>query len=258
MVVINKIKKGCKELKRIKLEIAYDGTNYHGWQIQPNAVTIEGVVNEKLSQLLKEEIKVIGASRTDAGVHAYGNVAVFDTDTQIPSEKICYALNQRLPDDIRVQTSCQVADDFHPRHCDSRKIYEYHISNRAIELPIERRYVYHYYRTLSMQEMKEAAKYIIGTHDFKSFCSAKTEVEDTTRTIYNLEILQQNQRIIFKIEGNGFLYNMVRIIAGTLLQVGVGTFQAEEIENILQAKDRTKAGPSAPAHGLRLIGIKYL
>ena len=245
-------------MKRVKLEIAYDGTNYHGWQIQPNAVTIEGVINEKLSQLLKEEIKVIGASRTDAGVHAYGNVAVFDTDTRIPSEKLCYALNQRLPDDIRVQTSCQVADDFHPRHCDSRKTYEYHISNRAIELPIDRKYVYHYYKTLAIEEMKEAAKYIIGTHDFKSFCSAKTEVEDTTRTIYNLEILQQDQRIIFKIEGNGFLYNMVRIITGTLLQVGVGAFQPKEIENILQAKDRTKAGPSAPAHGLRLIGIKYL
>lgn len=244
-------------MKRIKIEVAYDGTNYHGWQVQPNAITVEEVINRELSELLKEEIKVIGASRTDAGVHALGNVAVFDTNTIIPPEKICYALNQKLPEDIRVQNSCQVADRFHPRHCDSRKIYEYYVSNREIELPTDKRYVYHYRRKLSLKKMREAAEYIIGTHNFKSFCSAKTQVEDTTRTIYNLEVEPKDYMVVFRVEGNGFLYNMVRIIVGTLLQVGVGALPVEQMESILEGQDRTKAGPSAPAHGLRLVKIKY-
>lgn len=245
------------ELKRIKLEIAYEGTNYHGWQIQPNVLTIEGILNETLSTLLKEEIKVIGASRTDAGVHALGNVAVFDTFTRIPPEKICYALNQQLPDDIRVQKSSQVDKAFHPRHCDSKKTYEYYISNRPIELPIERRYMYHYHRELCIDKMREAAKWIEGTHHFKSFCSAKSEVEDTIRTVYTLEILKENQVVTIRVQGSGFLYNMVRIIAGTLIQVGNGTYAPQSIPSMIEAKDRTKAGPSAPAHGLRLIGIQY-
>lgn len=244
-------------MKRVKLEIAYDGTGYHGWQIQPNAMTVEGIVNQCLSELLKEEVKVIGASRTDAGVHAYGNVAVFDTDTRIPSEKIAIALNQRLPEDIRVQRSFEVAKDFHPRYCNSRKTYEYRVLNCSIEMPTERLYSYFFYRQLDLDKMREAARYMVGEHDFKSFCTSGAQVLSTVRTVYSLDIQKENGMLTFRITGNGFLYNMVRIIVGTLLQVGVGYYEPKEIQTILEAKDRTKAGPSVPARGLRLVQIVY-
>lgn len=245
------------EKKRIKLEVAYDGTNYHGWQVQPEAITIEGVLNKHLSELLKEDIKVIGASRTDAGVHAYGNVAVFDTVNRIPSEKIGLALNTRLPEDIRVQSSREVSADFHPRHCDSVKTYEYHILNTNISIPTERLYSYFFYRKLDIEKMQNAANYLIGEHDFKSFCSAKTQVTETVRTIYQLKVFREGNLVKIQISGSGFLYNMVRIITGTLLQVGIGYFQPEEVKVILDKKDRTVAGPCAPARGLRLVNIYY-
>lgn len=244
-------------MKRIKLVISYDGTNYHGWQIQPNAVTVEGVINEALSRLLKEEITVIGASRTDAGVHAYGNVAVFDTESRIPAEKIALALNTYLPADIRIQSSCQVPDDFHPRHCDSTKTYEYHILNRKISIPTERLYSYHFHWKLDLETMQKAAQFFIGEHDFKSFCSAKTQVQDTVRTIYSLDVWQEQEMVKLRISGNGFLYNMVRIITGTLLQVGTGYYKPEDIKEMIAKKDRTVAGACAPASGLRLVGIEY-
>lgn len=245
------------EKKRIKLEVAYDGTNYHGWQVQPEAITIEGVLNKHLSELLKEDIKVIGASRTDAGVHAYGNVAVFDTVNRIPSEKIGLALNTHLPEDIRVQSSREVSADFHPRHCDSVKTYEYHILNTNISIPTERLYSYFFYRKLDIEKMQNAANYLIGEHDFKSFCSAKTQVTETVRTIYQLKVFREGNLVKIQISGSGFLYNMVRIITGTLLQVGIGYFQPEEVKVILDKKDRTVAGPCAPARGLRLVNIYY-
>lgn len=244
-------------MKRIKLVVSYDGTNYHGWQIQPNVVTVEGVVNEALSRLLKEDIAVIGASRTDAGVHAYGNVAVFDTERRIPAEKIALALNTYLPPDIRIQSSCQVPDDFHPRHCDSIKTYEYHILNSKIPIPTERLYSYHYYWKLDLENMQKAAQYFVGEHDFKSFCSAKTQVLETVRTIYGLDIWREQDMIKLRISGNGFLYNMVRIITGTLLQVGTGYYKPEDIKEMIAKKDRTVAGACAPANGLRLVGIEY-
>lgn len=245
-------------MKRIKLVVAYEGTNYCGWQIQPSGITIEEVLNKTLSELLGESIKVTGASRTDSGVHSLGNVAVFDTDTRIPPEKICYALNQRLPEDIVVQSSCEVAPDFHPRHCYSEKTYEYRILNRKIPIPTLRRDTYFYYRNLDVEKMKRAAAYLVGTHDFKSFCSIHTAVEDTVRTILSCEVEKSFEDIIIiRVTGTGFLYNMVRIIAGTLISVGIGEREPEEIEKILEAKDRSAAGPTAPAHGLTMIGIAY-
>lgn len=245
-------------MRRIKLVVAYEGTNYCGWQIQPTGITIEEVLNKTLSELLGENIKVTGASRTDSGVHSLGNVAVFDTDTRIPPEKICYALNQRLPEDIVVQNSCEVAPDFHPRHCYSEKTYEYRILNRKIPIPTLRKDTYFYYRNLDVEKMKRAAAYLVGTHDFKSFCSIHTAVEDTVRTILSCEVEKSPQDIItIRVTGTGFLYNMVRIIAGTLISVGVGEREPEEIEKILEAKDRSTAGPTAPAHGLTMIGIAY-
>lgn len=244
-------------VKRVKLVVAYDGTNYCGWQVQPNGITIEGVLNRELSRLLKEEIVVIGASRTDSGVHSYGNVAVFDTNARMPAEKISYALNQRLPEDIVVQNSCEVPSDWHPRHCNSRKTYEYRILNREFPMPQRRLDTWFVYRELNIPAMREAAKQLEGTHDFKSFCSVNTAVEDTTRRIYSCELEQQGELLTIRVIGSGFLYNMVRIIAGTLFDVGIGKITPKDIPVILEAKDRRAAGPTAPAHGLTMIGLEY-
>lgn len=244
-------------MKRIKLEIAYDGTNYCGWQLQPGLPTIEFMINKALSDLLREEITVIGASRTDSGVHARGNVAVFDTNSRIPAEKICFALNQRLPEDIKVQSSMEVASDFHPRKVNCRKTYEYRILNRKIALPMERLYSYFVYYPLDISAMQKAAEFLVGTHDFKSFCSVKTQVKDTIRTIYDLKVDKENEIVRISVTGNGFLYNMVRIIAGTLIEVGRGGLAPERIPEILQGCDRSLAGPTAPPEGLTLINIDY-
>ena len=239
------------------LTVAYEGTKYCGWQLQPNGITIEEVLNAKLTELLGEPITVIGASRTDSGVHSYGNVAVFDTDTRIPSEKISYALNQRLPDDIVVQQSKEVRSDFHPRYCNSRKTYEYRILNRRFQLPMLRRDTYFYHYPLDVKKMQEAADYLLGEHDFQSFCSPATSAKTTVRTIYHLDVTLQGEMIAIRVTGNGFLYNMVRIIAGTLIEVGSGAKEPEQIKEILAVCDRSAAGPTAPAHGLTMIGIEY-
>jgi len=244
-------------MKRIKLVISYDGTNYHGWQVQPDKITIEGVINKALSELLQEDITVIGASRTDAGVHAKGNVAVFDTNTMIPAEKICFAVNRYLPWDIRVLSSTEVPADFHPRKVSCRKTYEYKIMNRDIAIPTERLYSYFVYYDMDIKAMQEAAQYLIGEHDFKSFCSANTKVLDTVRTIYSLNVEKEGYMIKISITGNGFLYNMVRIIAGTLIEVGRGVKNPKDMETILKGRNRRLAGPTAPAHGLTLVGIEY-
>lgn len=245
-------------MKRIKLTVAYDGTRYCGWQIQPKDITVEGILNQTLSKLLQEDITVIGASRTDAGVHAMGNVAVFDTDSTIPANKIAYAVNQWLPEDIKIQHSEEVAADFHPRKTMCIKTYQYRISNCDFLNPLTRNYAYFVYKPLNMEKMKVAAEKLIGTHDFKSFCSTNTTVEDTVRTIYQISLSKSEDEIQITIQGNGFLYNMVRIIAGTLVQIGLGQSKYEDIETILLAKDRTLAGPTAPAHGLMLKSIEYL
>ncbi len=244
-------------MKRIKLVIAYDGTNYCGWQLQPGQPTVEAQLNRALSELLGEEIIVIGASRTDSGVHAEGNVAVFDTESRIPAEKIAQAVNQHLPEDIRVQSSKEVAADFHPRRCVSRKTYEYRILNRRIALPTERFYNSFIYYQLDMELMQKAASYLVGEHDFKSFCSVKTQVTDTVRTIYQLDLSKSGDIITITVIGSGFLYNMIRIIAGTLIEVGRGAYPPEKVKEMLYGCDRSLAGPTAPAQGLTLKKIDY-
>lgn len=243
---------------RVQLMVAYDGTNYHGWQLQPNGITIESVLNQALSDLLGETIAVVGASRTDAGVHSLGNAAVFDTNTRIPAEKISYALNQRLPEDIVIQESKEVAADFHPRHCNSRKTYQYKILNRQFPDPTRRRDTYFYHYPLDVEKMREAAGCLVGEHDFKSFCSIHTSVETTVRTIYAIDVKKEEDVIAIRIEGSGFLYNMVRIIAGTLVEVGNGRLEPGALQQILDKKDRSAAGPTAPACGLTMIGIEFL
>ena len=214
---------------RVKMIVAYDGTNYCGWQIQPNGITIEQVLNEHLSRLLKENIKVTGASRTDAGVHS----------------------------DIVVVDSCEVSDDFHPRFSKSRKTYEYRILNARFRNPTRRLDTYFYHYPLDTEKMSEAAKYLIGEHDFASFCSANSQAQTTVRTIYDCTVSKAGDIITIRVTGNGFLYNMVRIIAGTLVKIGGSDMPADAMNGIIAATDRAAAGPTAPAHGLTMIGLKY-
>lgn len=244
-------------MKRVKLVVAYDGTNYHGWQLQPNGMTIEEILNRELSMLLGEKIAVTGASRTDSGVHAMGNVAIFDTNHRMPADKICYALNQGLPSDIRIQSSEEVSADWHPRKCNCIKTYEYKILNRKIDMPLTRLYAHFCYYPLDLGLMRQAAGYLVGEHDFKSFCTVRTQIEETVRTIYQIDVTRQDDLITIRISGSGFLYNMVRIIAGSLMEVGMGTYPPEHMEAILHARDRNKAGRTASAKGLTLVGMEF-
>lgn len=244
-------------MRRIKLVVAYDGTNYRGWQIQKNGETIESMLNRALRELTGEEIRVMGASRTDSGVHAMGNVAVFDTEARMAGDKFVYALNQRLPEDIRVQDSCEVPMDFHPRYQETVKTYEYRILNRQFPLPACRLNTYFTYAALDVDRMRRAAACLVGEHDFKSFCAAGAQVRTTVRTVYDLQVRKSGDLITIRITGNGFLYNMVRIIAGTLMKVGSGEWEPEYMEEILDARDRRAAGPTAPARGLTLMEILF-
>lgn len=306
-------------MRRIKLTVAYDGTNYSGWQIQPNHLTIEQCLNEAITALCGEETAVIGASRTDAGVHACGNVAVFDTNMQMPGEKFAYAINQRLPLDIRVMKSEECAPIWHPRKAVSSKVYEYKIYNERIANPMQRLYAHHCYYPLSLGDMRAAAEYLIGEHDFTSFTNPDSQVlregGSAVREIYDITILVEHGRryqksgetikltaeagsgaegaaaaaagsgadvsgtaggisggflqqepehqrgyygmITLKISGSGFLYNMVRIIAGTLLRVGTGLYEPSHVKEILEARNRQLAGPTAEAKGLTLLKLDY-
>lgn len=240
------------------MTVAYDGTGYHGWQIQDNGNTIEAELNRALSELFGEKIQVIGASRTDAGVHALGNIAVFDTESPMRASAVSYALNQRLPEDIRIQNSEEVPGDWHPRHCESRKTYEYRIYRGEFPMPVKRLYSHFTYHPLDVDKMREAAAYLEGKHDFKSFCQTGAQVESTVRTIYLVFVEEQGDDVVIRVCGNGFLYNMVRIIAGTLMEVGQGKRAPESMAEILAARDRSAAGPTAPANGLTLIKYEFM
>ena len=247
------------------LRIAYDGTDYVGWQKQPNGLAVEEVISRAIDDLTGEEVQVIGASRTDSGVHALGNVAVFDTESRIPGDKFAYALNQRVPGTIVVQESCEVAADFHRRHAECVRTYEYHIYNASHPNPLNARYSYFCHTPLDIGKMRAAAQYLVGEHDFASFCSAGAQVKTTVRTIYSVGVLTEETEsgrhlrgpVTIRIRGNGFLYNMVRIIAGTLQQVGIGAIPPENMAGIIAAADRSKAGPTAPPEGLTLVRIEY-
>ena len=209
-------------MKRVMLVVAYDGTNYCGWQIKANGITVQEELNRCLSKLLKEPIQTVGASRTDAGVHALGNVAVFDTAARMPAEKISYALNTYLPEDIRIQYSAEVAADFHPRYCESEKTYEYRILNRRFPLPTQRLYTYFYHYKLDVEKMREGASFLVGRHDFASFCGANAQVKSTVREVTGIDIEKKDDVITIQVRGRGFLYNMVRILAGELFAIGCG------------------------------------
>ncbi len=246
-------------MRRILLRIAYDGTAYAGFQFQPGGIeTVEGVLNHVLTELTGEEIAVTGGSRTDAGVHALDNVAVFDTASRIPGEKFAYALNERLPDDIKIRASCEVPQDFHPRHTACLKTYEYHILSEPFPQPLKRLYTHYTYHALDTAAMDRAAKHLIGEHDFTSFSSIYSQAKSPVRKITEAEVKSCGEEIVIRVQGTGFLYNMVRIIAGTLMEVGRGKKCAEDIPQILAAKDRRTAGPTAPAKGLILKEYRFL
>ena len=245
-------------MKRIMMEVSYDGTNYHGWQIQKNGITIESELNRVIGKLTGERIHVIGASRTDSGVHALCNIAVFDTESRIPGEKFSFAINQRLPEDIQIRNSMEVPLDFHPRKCKSIKTYQYKILNTKFPIPTKRLESYFYYYPLDLEKMKRAAECLCGEHDFIAFSNQKTQAGTTVRTITAIDVQRDADMIIITISGTGFLYNMVRLIVGTLMRVGRDFYPPEYVKEILESRDRSKSGPVAPANGLMLKSYQFL
>ncbi len=245
-------------MKRIMLRVAYDGSSYHGWAEQNGTVTVSGTLKGAIRTITGEEVELEGASRTDAGVHALMNIAVFDTASTIPAEKMYAALNTALPDDIRLRSSEEVAADFSIRKASTEKTYRYTILNTDLEDPTKRLYSYHVRYELDMDKMNEAAGFLLGKHDFKSFCSVHTQALTTVREITAIKVEREKDEVILRVSGYGFLYNMVRIIAGTLIETGRGRYTPEDVRAMLEATDRTKAGPTAPPQGLLLENIKIL
>lgn len=245
-------------MKNYKLIIQYDGTGYHGWQSQDNAVTVQDILEKALSKLMNcEKPNVVGCGRTDSGVHAKKYVCNFKGETSIPLEKFPLALNTFLPDDIVCSHCEEVSDDFNSRYSATKKTYSYYIKNSKIPDAFTKRYAWHYRYDLDLDKMKEAAKAFLGTHDFIGFAASGFTVKTTVRTIYALEIEQKGDMISIDITGDGFLYNMVRIIAGTLVFVGSGKIDARDMPEIIASKDRTRAGITAPAEGLFLSEVYY-
>ena len=244
-------------MRNIKLTLEYDGTNYLGWQRQKVGITLQETLEEAIKLLTKEEIEVTGSSRTDAGVHAKGFVANFKTNSKIPSEKFREAINYKLPDDIVILKSEEVEEEFHSRYNAIGKTYSYSILNREVPSAIDRNYLYHVKRKLDLESMKEACQYFIGTHDFSAFKTSGSSVKTTVRTITELYIEENSDIIKIYVTGDGFLYNMVRIIVGTLIMVGSNKIKPLEIKDIIASKEREKAGICVPARGLVLEKVYY-
>ena len=245
-------------MRTIKLIIEYDGTNYQGWQIQPRGPTIQGMLEDKIKLLTGESIRLFGSGRTDAGVHALGQVAHFETHSQMNVHSMQRALNSLLPPDIVIQNIEEVEEGFHARKRSKSKIYEYRILNRSLRSAFNRGYVWHIPPKLDLVEMKKATTHLIGEHDFSAFRTVGSSTRTTVRRVIQAEWKRGREGLLrFEIEANGFLKQMVRAIVGTLVEVGKGKMNAEEFRKILESKDRKKAGPTAPAQGLFLKEVKY-
>ena len=244
-------------MRNIKLTIEYDGKCYNGWQKQPNKLNIQGEIERAIYNITKEEVDLIGSGRTDAGVHALGQVANFKTNSQISIEKLPLAINSQLKNSIVIKEAEEVNERFHSRYNAKHKTYRYIINNSKFGTAIYRNLEYSYQFKLDAEKMKQASKYFEGEHDFKAFKSSGTSSKNSVRTIYKAIVKQEGEKIIIELTGNGFLYNMVRIISGTLLDVGLGKIRPEEIPEIIESKDRQRAGKTLPAHGLYLVEVKY-
>ena len=244
-------------MRNIKLTIEYDGKDFKGWQKQPNKSNIQGEIERAIYNITKEEVDLIGSGRTDAGVHALAQVANFKTNSNIPIEKLALAINSQLKNSIIIKKAEEVDERFHSRYNAKHKTYRYIINNSPCGTAIYRNLEYCFPIKLDVAKMQEAAKYFEGEHDFKAFKSSGTSAKNSVRTIYNASVKQEGEKIIIELTGNGFLYNMVRIISGTLLDVGLQKIKPEEIKNIIEEKDRQKAGKTLPAHGLYLVEVKY-
>jgi len=244
-------------VRNIKLIVVYDGSEYHGWQIQRGEKTIQGILTEAVRGLIGREVRITGASRTDAGVSALGQAALMQIDSAIPTENLAKAITDRLPGDIAVAEAVEVAADFDVISDVKNKLYRYTIFTGILRPVLQVRHCWHLPTKLDIAAMAEAGKLFIGKKDFKSFASAADKREYSVRTIFCCGITCENEWVYIDVEGDGFLYNMVRNIVGTLVEVGIGRLKAEEISKILEAKDRRAAGPIAPAQGLCLMWIKY-
>jgi len=244
-------------MRRLKCVVAYDGTDYSGFQVQPDQITIQGEIEAALQRVTGEVIQIAGSGRTDAGVHARAQVFHFDTASSIPLEKWPFVLNNQLPDAIVIRSAEEVDPSFHARFDVKSKEYRYCIDNGPVADVFRHRYADHIRFPLDVEAMQQAARHLIGEHDFTSFCSAKTFVEDKVRTIYDLRVERAGHEVWVVCRGNGFLYNMVRIIVGTLVEVGQGKRSPGEIREILLARDREQAGKTAPAKGLTMWEVAY-
>ncbi len=244
-------------MKNIKLTIEYDGTNFCGWQKQIGLRTVEGVLNDTLTKVLNEQVEVIGSGRTDSKVHAFGQVANFKSETPISLERFPRAVNSYLPPDVAIISAKEVPTDFHSRYDPKRKSYMYKVQNGSVCRPLYRNYTYHYYRSLDEKKMREALGIFVGEHDFKAFMSSGSPIKKTVRTIYKAEISREKDLFVIEIEGNGFLYNMVRRIVGVVLEVGSGRLDIVEIPEILKEKDNDRTRRLAPPQGLYLKNVEY-
>ncbi|NLJ58922.1 MAG: tRNA pseudouridine(38-40) synthase TruA [Tissierellia bacterium] len=244
-------------VRNIKLTLAYDGTQYFGWQTQKNRPTIQETLETNISIVMKEKINLIGSGRTDRGVHALGQVANFKATTKIPEDKIKIAINAKLPSDIRVLESREVDIDFNSRFNAVDKTYIYQIYNSSVANPFYSRYSWFVPQNLDLTKMEEALQLIVGTHDFKGFMATGSSVKSTIRTIYEANLVTENNLLKIYIKGNGFLYNMVRIIAGTIIDIGRGLKDISSIDEVLIEKDRSLLGRTAPPEGLFLMNVNY-
>jgi tRNA pseudouridine38-40 synthase len=244
-------------MRNLKLTLAYDGTEFHGWQIQPHLRTIQGELQQVLEKLFNHEVNVTGSGRTDAGVHAHGQVANVETIRTMDTDAVLRGLNALLPGEIRVMLVEEVRPEFHARRSARSKTYEYHVWRNPIVSPFHARYVYAFRYPLDEDAMDRGTKYFLGTHDFTSFCASATEIEDRTRTIFEACWDRSDATWVFRIRGSGFLQYMVRTIAGTLIKIGQGRLRPEQLVEIFEARDRRLAGPSLPAQGLHLVQVEY-
>lgn len=244
---------------KILLEISYLGTRYHGWQVQGDKPTVQGILQDAIKKRTELPFTLTGCSRTDAGVHANSFFALvqLDGEWRIPCASIPFALNCLLPDDIAVKNASVCDDDFHPRYSCLGKEYKYVLYDTPHKDPMLFNRGWHVPHALDVEAMQKCGEFIVGTHDFSAFCASGSSVEDKTRTVYSCNVSREGGCIAVYVSGNGFLYNMVRIITGTLVYAGMGKILPTDISEIIEGKDRTKAGMTAPAHGLYLNRVFY-